>query len=103
MYLWSKYMCVYVIFVTEWATYLGQRVFFVVFPQIDPIEVEEWTDRSSFTSKASAPLWIVYYFNLAALHLKSTIPRLVVVVKKKWNNNRLICLNGDYICMLQWV
>lgn len=101
MYLWSKYVCV--IFVTEWATYLGQRVFFVVFPQIDPIEEAEWTDRSSFTSKASGPLWIVYYFNLAALHLKCTIPRLVVVVKKKWNHNRLICLNGDYICMLQWV
>ncbi|XP_016423954.1 asc-type amino acid transporter 1-like isoform X3 [Sinocyclocheilus rhinocerous] len=50
----DKPKCIYDF--TEWATYLGQRVFFVVFPQIDPIEVAEWTDRSSFTSKASGPL-----------------------------------------------
>uniref|UniRef100_A0A8C2BT04 Solute carrier family 7 member 10b n=1 Tax=Cyprinus carpio TaxID=7962 RepID=A0A8C2BT04_CYPCA len=50
----DKPKCIYDF--TEWATYLGQRVFFVVYPQIDPIEVAEWTDRSSFTSKASGPL-----------------------------------------------
>ncbi|XP_012683548.1 asc-type amino acid transporter 1 [Clupea harengus] len=41
----------------EWATYLGQRVFFVVFPQVDPIVAAttptEWTDKSSTTSNAS--------------------------------------------------
>ncbi|XP_007244333.3 asc-type amino acid transporter 1 [Astyanax mexicanus] len=43
----------------EWATYLGQRVFFVVFPHIEPIEIltpTEWTDKSSITSKASGPV-----------------------------------------------
>ncbi|XP_036432134.1 asc-type amino acid transporter 1 [Colossoma macropomum] len=43
----------------EWATYLGQRVFFVVFPHIDPTETAtptEWTDKSSITSKASGPV-----------------------------------------------
>ncbi|XP_016388163.1 asc-type amino acid transporter 1 [Sinocyclocheilus rhinocerous] len=50
----DKPKCIYDF--TEWATYLGQRVFFVVYPQIDPIEAAEWTDKSSFTSKASGPL-----------------------------------------------
>jgi len=51
-------MCVHILSfsITEWATYLGQRVFFVVFPQFDPIDMAEWTDKSSFTSKASGPL-----------------------------------------------
>ncbi|TRY85919.1 hypothetical protein DNTS_011933 [Danionella cerebrum] len=49
-----KPKCIY--HFNEWATYLGQRLFYVVFPQIDPIELVEWTDRSSFTSKASGPL-----------------------------------------------
>lgn len=46
-------------FATEWATYLGQRVFFVVFPQVDPIEdltPREWTDKSSAISKTSGPV-----------------------------------------------
>ncbi|XP_058501292.1 asc-type amino acid transporter 1 isoform X2 [Solea solea] len=41
----------------ERATYVGQRLCFVVFPQIDPIEVansSEWTDRSSRRSSLSA-------------------------------------------------
>ncbi|MCJ8736025.1 hypothetical protein PDJAM_G00254190 [Pangasius djambal] len=43
----------------EWATYLGQRVFFVVFPQVDPTEditPREWMDKSSAISKASGPV-----------------------------------------------
>ncbi|GAA6227722.1 asc-type amino acid transporter 1-like [Lates japonicus] len=41
----------------ERATYVGQRLCFVVFPQIDPIEIanpSEWTDRSSGRSSLSA-------------------------------------------------
>lgn len=73
MYSWTKSMRIYCLFLyTEWATYLGQRVFFVVFPQFDPIDMADWTDKSSFTSKASGPVWIFYYCNLAALHLKSS-------------------------------
>uniref|UniRef100_A0A665T1M0 Solute carrier family 7 member 10b n=1 Tax=Echeneis naucrates TaxID=173247 RepID=A0A665T1M0_ECHNA len=43
----------------EWATYVGQRLCFVVFPQIDPIEVatpSEWTERSSGRSSFSLPV-----------------------------------------------
>lgn len=35
-----------------------------------------------------------YHFNLAALHLKPTISRLIVVVKKKWKNNALFISMG---------
>lgn len=41
----------------ERATYVGQRLCFVVFPQFDPIEIagpSEWTDRSSGRSSVSA-------------------------------------------------
>ncbi|KAJ4923578.1 hypothetical protein JOQ06_004116 [Pogonophryne albipinna] len=51
----EKPKCIYKFI--ERATYVGQRLCFVVFPQIDPIENEnpaEWTDRSSGRSSFSA-------------------------------------------------
>ncbi|XP_063052176.1 asc-type amino acid transporter 1 [Engraulis encrasicolus] len=51
----EKPQCIYDFI--EWATNLGQRLFFVVFPQVDPIVIAtsptEWTDKSS-ASNASA-------------------------------------------------
>uniref|UniRef100_A0AAY4D3W9 Asc-type amino acid transporter 1 n=1 Tax=Denticeps clupeoides TaxID=299321 RepID=A0AAY4D3W9_9TELE len=52
---WSeKPKCIYDFI--EWATYLGQRIFFVVFPQIDPIVAAPpagWSEKASSARKAS--------------------------------------------------
>uniref|UniRef100_A0A8C4GUT9 Solute carrier family 7 member 10b n=1 Tax=Dicentrarchus labrax TaxID=13489 RepID=A0A8C4GUT9_DICLA len=52
----EKPKCIYTFI--ERATYVGQRLCFVVFPQFDPIEIatpSEWTDRSSGRSIQTPP------------------------------------------------